>query len=174
MEAADRSRLRVLSSSPTAGAFTIEQRRSQEVVGAYDTRLPRTRALDQQLGRRVRREHGRERPSCDPYLIIKGGCMRARCVGEFRSLDAANRQIDLAEKHHSTTTAPRISDWGMAASPLIVGDAVVVASGGGNGKSVVAYNEEHRRAPLVRARRSASSVYRAHAGDAWRRRQILV
>ena len=57
-------------------------------------------------------------------------------TGELRALDDATGS-DLADQHPRATAARRNLDWGMAASPLVVDDTVVVLPGGPDGRSVV-------------------------------------
>src|SRR4029078_4827241 len=61
-------------------------------------------------------------------------------LGEFRSLDAATGAVVWRRNLLHEKAASNL-DWGMAASPLIVDDKVIVLPGGGGGKSVVAYNK---------------------------------
>ena len=59
--------------------------------------------------------------------------------GEFRALDDATGRV-LWRKNILEDNGAKNLQWGMAASPLVVGDTVVVLPGGSNGRSVVAYN----------------------------------
>ena len=60
-------------------------------------------------------------------------------TGELRALDEGSGRVlwrtNIIDENGATNL-----DWGMAASPLVVGDTVVVLPGGPNGHSVVAYN----------------------------------
>ena len=93
-------------------------------------------------------------------------------LGELRCLDAATGKLLWRRNILADNGAPNL-DWGMAASPLIVDDKVIVLPGGSPGRSVVAYAQGHRRAGLARARRRSG----LHVADARRRlparRQML-
>ncbi|HLM59112.1 MAG TPA: PQQ-binding-like beta-propeller repeat protein, partial [Pyrinomonadaceae bacterium] len=60
-------------------------------------------------------------------------------LGELRCLDARTGKLIWSKNILKENGASNIP-WGMAASPLVVDDKVVVIPGGPNGKSVVAYN----------------------------------
>jgi outer membrane protein assembly factor BamB len=60
-------------------------------------------------------------------------------AGEFRCLDAKTGKLIWNRNILSDNQAANLQ-WGMAASPLIVDDKVIVLPGGSSGKSVVAYN----------------------------------
>jgi len=120
-------------------AFTIEQRRSQEVIGAYDTATGRelwTSSWDGEFAESM----GGNGPRATP-TYHQGRLYALGALGEFRSLDAETGRLIWRKNILDDNSATNL-DWGMAASPLIVGDAVVVLPGGRNGKSVVAYNKD--------------------------------
>jgi outer membrane protein assembly factor BamB len=60
-------------------------------------------------------------------------------TGELRSLDEATGRVFWRTNILEDAGAPNLQ-WGMAASPLIVDDTVVVLPGGSGGRSVVAYS----------------------------------
>ena len=116
-------------------AFTIEQRGSEEVVAAYDVMTGRelwTHAWKRSFG--GSRGGPRATPAWHDGVVYALGA-----TGELRALaDADGRQIwrtDILEDADASNL-----DWGMAASPLVVDDAVVVHPGGSDGNSVVAYD----------------------------------
>lgn len=117
-------------------AFTIEQRADQEVVAAYDVRSGRELWTHSWSG--VFREGmGGDGPRATPTwhdgrLYALGG------TGELRALDAATGRRLWRTNILEDAGASNLQ-WGMAASPLIVDDNVIVLPGGG-GNSVVAYN----------------------------------
>jgi outer membrane protein assembly factor BamB len=118
-------------------AFTIEQRGSQEVVAAYDVATGRelwTNAWDALF----RESLGGDGPRATPTWA--GGVVYALgATGELRALDEATGRVawrtNILEDNGATNL-----DWGMAGSPLVVDDTIVVLPGGPDGRSVVAYN----------------------------------
>jgi outer membrane protein assembly factor BamB len=60
-------------------------------------------------------------------------------MGEFRALDAATGALEWRVNILDDNGAGNL-EWGMAGAPLVVGDTVIVAPGGPNGRSVVAYD----------------------------------
>jgi outer membrane protein assembly factor BamB len=118
-------------------AFTIEQRRQQEVVAAYDIDTGRelwTNAWDGEFVEAMGGDGPRATPTYHDGRVYALGAL-----GEFRCLDARTGSVLWRRNILSDAGASNIS-WGMAASPLIVDDTVVVLPGGSNGKSVAAYD----------------------------------
>ncbi len=120
-------------------AFTIEQRRGNEVVAAYDLRSGRElwthawQALFQE-------SMGGDGPRATP-VWHEGKLYALGAHGEFRCLDAATGKAIWSKNILSDNGASNIM-WGMANSPLIVDDKVIVTPGGRReGRSVVAYNK---------------------------------
>lgn len=118
-------------------AFTIEQRGDREVVAAYEVRTGRE-IWTQQWSGVFREMMGGDGPRATPtwhdgLVFALGGS------GELRALEAASgKQVwrtNILEDAGATNL-----QWGMAASPLVVGDTVVVLPGGPRGQSVVAYD----------------------------------
>jgi len=120
-------------------AFTIEQRRSQEVVAAYDMRTGRELWTSSWEGE-FAESMGGNGPRATP-TYHQGRLYALGALGEFRSLDAETGRLIWRKNILDENGATNL-EWGMAASPLIVGDTVVVLPGGRNGKSVVAYNKD--------------------------------
>jgi outer membrane protein assembly factor BamB len=118
-------------------AFTIEQRGPQEVVAAYDVRTGRelwttgwTATFRESMGG----DGPRATPAwADGRVFALGG------TGELRSLDEATGRVSWRTNILEDAGAHNLQ-WGMAASPLIVDDTVVVLPGGSGGGSVVAYS----------------------------------
>jgi outer membrane protein assembly factor BamB len=118
-------------------AFTIEQRGSQEVVAAYDVLTGRelwTNAWTATFSESMGGDGPRATPVwSDGRVYALGG------TGEFRCLDDATGRMAWRTNILEDANARNLS-WGMAASPLIVDDTVVVLPGGSGGQSVVAYD----------------------------------
>jgi len=119
-------------------AFTIEQRRSQEVVAAYNVETGRelwTHGWNAVFSPDNTGDGPRSTPTWDAGRIYALGA-----EGELRVLDAKTGKLVWQKNILSDNGAQNIQ-WGMAASPLIVDDKVVVLAGGTSGKGVVAYNK---------------------------------
>jgi outer membrane protein assembly factor BamB len=118
-------------------AFTIEQRGSQEVVAAYDVQTGRelwTTAWSALFHERMGGDGPRATPTwSDGRVYALGG------AGELRCLDEASGTTAWRTNILEDSGAENLQ-WGMAASPLIVDDTVVVLPGGPNGRSIVAYD----------------------------------
>lgn len=117
-------------------AFTIEQRRGQEVVAAYNVETGRelwTHAWDA-----LYTDSTGDGPRSTPTWH-EGRLYALGALGELRCLDARTGKL-IWSKNILKENGASNNQWGMAASPLVVDDKVVVIPGGGNGKSVVAYN----------------------------------
>jgi outer membrane protein assembly factor BamB len=119
-------------------AFTIEQRRAQEVVAAYEVISGRELwthgwpAFFQEV-------MGGDGPRATPVWDA-GRLYALGASGEFRVLEAASGKLVWSKNILADNGAQNIA-WGMANSPLIVGDNVIVTPGGPGGKSVVAYDK---------------------------------
>ena len=120
-------------------AFTIEQRGRQEIVAAYD--LVTGRELWTNGANAVFRESmGGDGPRATP-TFHEGRLYALGGTGELRALDATSGRVLWRTDILDDAGAENLQ-WGMSAAPLIVDNAVVVLPGGGNGKSVVAYDRE--------------------------------
>jgi len=120
-------------------AFTIEQRRSQEVVAAYDLETGRelwTNSWDADF----REPMGGDGPRATPTWH-EGRLYALGAVGELRCLDARTGKLVWNRNILSDAQTGNVQ-WGMSAAPLVVDDKVIVLPGGRPGKSVVAYNKE--------------------------------
>ena len=127
-------------------AYTIEQRRGQEVATAYDV----------ETGREVWRQAWnaeftdstgdgpRATPTWDQGRIYALGA-----TGELRCLDARTGAVIWGKNILRENGASNLP-WAMAASPLVVDDKVIVLPGGTAGSSVVAYNK-NSGAPVWKA-----------------------
>jgi outer membrane protein assembly factor BamB len=151
-------------------AFTIEQRGAQEVLAAYAV----TTGLELWTSAwtaEFRETMGGDGPRATPTWS-DGRVYALGATGELRAVDeVAGRllwRINILEDNR----APNL-DWGMAASPLIVGDSVIVLPGGSNGRSVVAYDRltGQRRWSVLDDRQSYASPMLVTLGGI---RQLLV
>jgi outer membrane protein assembly factor BamB len=118
-------------------AYTIEQRRSQEVVAAYD--INNGHELWTQKWNAQFTESTGDGPRATPTWD-QGRIYALGATGELRALDAGSGSV-IWGKNILNDNAAKNLQWAMAASPLIVDDKVIVLPGGANGKSVVAYNK---------------------------------
>jgi outer membrane protein assembly factor BamB len=118
-------------------AFTMEQRGRREVAAAYD--LVTGRELWTSAWNALFQENGdgpRATPTWhDGRLYVLGA------TGEFRALDGGTGRT-LWRTDILADAGARNIDFGMAASPLVVDNTVVVLPGGANGQSVVAYDRQ--------------------------------
>jgi hypothetical protein len=118
-------------------AYTIEQRRGQEVVAAYH--IENGRELWTHGWNAEFRESTGDGPRATPTWD-SGRLYALGATGELRCLDAKTGR-PLWSKNILGDNGASNLQWGMAASPLIVDDKVVVLPGGTSGKSVVAYHK---------------------------------
>jgi len=119
-------------------AFTIEQRRDREVVAAYDIDTGRE-LWTNSWAADFRESMGGDGPRATPTWH-EGRLYAQGAVGELRCLEAATGKVVWSKNILADNGASNLS-WGMAASPLIVDEKVVVQPGGSGGKSVVAYHK---------------------------------
>jgi outer membrane protein assembly factor BamB len=119
-------------------AYTIEQRRAQEVVAAYSVENGRelwTRAWSGDFNPDDTGEGPRSTPTWDDGRLYALGA-----EGELECLDAKTGKPIWQKNILSDNGASNLS-WGTAESPLVVDDKVVVMPGGSSGKGFVAYNK---------------------------------
>jgi outer membrane protein assembly factor BamB len=119
-------------------AFTIEQRRRQEVVAAYDVETGRELWTNGWEGEFVEAMGG-DGPRATP-TFHEGRVYALGALGELRCLDAATGAVVWRRNILEDNAAANV-DWGMSGAPLIVDDKVIVLPGGPAGKSVVAYDK---------------------------------
>ena len=120
-------------------AFTIEQRGPQEVVAAYDVATGRELWANGWKAE-FREMMGGDGPRATPTWA-DGRVYALGAQGELRSIDDANGRTVWRTNILDDTGAKNLQ-WGMAASPLIVDNTVVVLPGGSSSQSIVAYNRE--------------------------------
>jgi outer membrane protein assembly factor BamB len=123
-------------------AFTIEQRGAQEVAVAYDVLTGRelwTSAWDAAFISNMGGPGPRATPAFhDGTLFVLGA------AGELRALDASSGKVRWRTNILDDADAGNM-DFGLAASPLIVGNTVITVPGGGNGRTIVAYDRDSGR-----------------------------
>jgi outer membrane protein assembly factor BamB len=119
-------------------AFTLEQRRDDEVLVAYDLENGRelwTNGWPAKFSEYHSDEGPRSTPAYDDGKVYALGA-----TGEFRCVNATNGQIiwgtNIMTENHAA-----LPDYGLAASPLIVGDKVILQPDAYHGKSVVCYDK---------------------------------
>ena len=123
-------------------AFTIEQRGDQEVAVAYDVLTGRelwTNGWDAAFISNA----GGPGPRATP-AFHEGTLFVLGATGELRALDASNGKVRWRTNILDDADTGNL-DFGIAASPLIVGNTVVTAPGGGDGRAIVAYDRASGR-----------------------------
>ena len=118
-------------------AFTIEQRGAKEVVAAYDVGTGRelwTNTWETEFRESMGGDGPRATPTWSDGRIYALGA-----IGELRALDAASGQVRWRTNILNDAGASNLT-WGMAAAPLVVGNALIVLPGGAAGASVLAYD----------------------------------
>lgn len=119
-------------------AYTIEQRREEEAVTAYDIQTGRelwATAYPADFDESMGGEGPRATPSFDEGKLYSQGAM-----GDLLCLDAATGKV-IWKVNILTDNRADVLRWGTASSPLIVNDKVIVEAGGRRGGSVVAYDK---------------------------------
>src|SRR6185295_5217531 len=150
-------------------AYTIEQRRRQEGVAAYDVNTGRELWL-QAWNAEYTDSTGdgpRTTPTWDDGRLYALGA-----TGERRCLDAKTGAVSWGKNILSDNQAENLP-WAMAASPLVVDDKVIVLPGGTSGKSVVAYNKLNG-APVWKSQNDRQAYVSPMLVTLAGRRQILV
>ncbi len=115
-------------------AFTLEQRRDNEVVAAYDLETGRE-LWTNSWSAKFTEYHSDEGPRTTP-AYSDGKVYALGATGEFRCLDATNGNLIwgtniMTEMHAS------LPDYGLAASPLIVDDKIILQPDAYHGNSVI-------------------------------------
>ena len=119
-------------------AYTIEQRREQEVVAAYQVATGReqwTNSWPAHFSESMGGDGPRTTPIFDDGRVYALGG-----EGELRVLEAATGKIVWNKNILADNDASNLV-WAQSASPLIVDGKVIVLPGGTAGKSVVAYDK---------------------------------
>jgi outer membrane protein assembly factor BamB len=150
-------------------AYTIEQRRRQEVVAAYD--VSNGREIWKQAWNAEYTDTTGDGPRATPTWD-DGRIYALGATGELRCLDAKTGGVVWGKNILSENGASNLS-WAMAASPLIVDDKVIVLPGGTANKSVVAYNKM-TGAPVWKSQTDAQAYVSPMLVTLAGRRQIIV
>jgi outer membrane protein assembly factor BamB len=119
-------------------AFTIEQRRDEEVVAAYDFETGRelwTNSWNAHFSESMGGPGPRATPTWHEGRLYALGA-----EGEFRCFEADTGELIWRKNILADNGADNLQ-WAMAASPLVIDDKVIVLPGGRNGRSVVAYHK---------------------------------
>ncbi len=119
-------------------AYTIEQRRAQETVTAYDVQTGRE-IWTNSWNAEFRESMGGDGPRATP-TYHEGKVYALGATGEFRAIDAKTGKTLWGKNILSEAGASNLQ-WAMSAAPLVVDDKVIVQPGGKNNSSVVAYNK---------------------------------
>jgi len=117
--------------------FTIEQRGSDEVAAAYDVLTGRELWTNAWNATFIENQGGAG-PRATP-AFQDGTLFALGARGELRALDASTGTLRWRTNILEDANAGNLI-WGMSASPLVVGNTVVTVPGGGNGRSIVAYD----------------------------------
>jgi outer membrane protein assembly factor BamB len=150
-------------------AYTIEQRRGQEVVAAYD--VGTGRELWKQAWNAEYNDSTGDGPRSTPTWD-QGRVYALGATGELRCIDANTGSV-IWGKNILTDNQAENLQWAQAASPLIVDDKVIVLPGGTSGKSVVAYNKM-TGAPVWRVQNDRQAYVSPMLVELAGRRQIVV
>lgn len=150
-------------------AYTIEQRRNQEVVAAYD--LNNGHELWTQKWNAEYTDSTGDGPRATPTWD-QGRIYALGATGELRCLDGNSGSVIWGKNILSDNQAKNLQ-WAMAAAPLIVDDKVIVLPGGTSGKSVVAYNKT-TGAPVWRVLSDTQAYVSPMLVELAGRRQIVV
>ncbi len=118
-------------------AFTIEQRRNEEVVAAYDADTG-TELWTHAWPAHFRETMGGPGPRATPTWH-DGRLYALGATGRFVCLEAASGAV-VWERDILDDAGARNLPWAMSGAPLVVDDLVVVQPGGTRGWSVAAYD----------------------------------
>src|SRR5262249_41590860 len=151
-------------------AFTIEQRREKEALVAYDVKTGAELWVYAWPG--VFRDfYSEDGPRATP-AISDGKVYALGALGTLTCVDASNGksiwQHEIVAENHGN-----VPSYGIAASPLILEEKLIVLSGAGNGRSVLCFDKASGKvlwSALDDLTGYASPCLAAFAGD----KQIIV
>ncbi len=124
-------------------AFTIEQRGGQEVAVAYDVLTGRELWTNAWEAVFISSSGGGPGPRATP-AFHDGTLFVLGATGELRAIEASSGTVRWRANILDDAGAVN-RDFGIAASPLIVGNTVITVAGGGGGRSLVAYDRASGR-----------------------------
>jgi outer membrane protein assembly factor BamB len=151
-------------------AFTIEQRRDREVVAAYDLKSGRELWVDSWPAF-FQETMGGDGPRATPTWH-EGNVYALGATGVFRCLDAATGRVVWGRNILEDAGAENLP-WGMAASPLVVDEKVIVLPGGRRNNSVAAYDK--RTGELIWTAQNDKQAYVSPAlANLAEKRQLIV
>jgi outer membrane protein assembly factor BamB len=119
-------------------AFTIEQRRQEEVVAAYEAATGRelwTNGWNAEFQEPLGGDGPRATPAWNEGKLYALGAL-----GELRCLEAISGKVLWRTNTLDENRAPVLT-YGISASPLVYEDKLIIAAGGPRGHSVVAYDK---------------------------------
>jgi outer membrane protein assembly factor BamB len=119
-------------------AFTIEQRREQEVVVAYEVETGRevwTHGWNAHFSESM----GGDGPRATP-VYAEGRIFALGAEGELHCLEAQRGEL-VWSKNILTENGARVPTYGVSASPLVLNHQLIVLSGARRGKSVLSYDK---------------------------------
>lgn len=119
--------------------FTIEQRRSKEVVAAYGL-LSGRQMWEHSWGARFSESMGGDGPRATPTWH-DGHLYALGANGHLARLSASDGKV-VWERNILQDAAAENLTWGMSAAPLVTHGLVITLPGGRGGKSIVAYDQE--------------------------------
>ena len=149
-------------------AYTIEQRRRQEVATAYQVETGRelwATAWNAEYTDTTG-DGPRATPTWDEGRVYALGA-----TGELRCLDAKTGRLVWSKNILKDNDAENIQ-WAVSASPLVVDDKVVVMAGGTSGKAIVAYHKA-TGAPVWKSQNDRASYTSPMLVTLGGKRQIL-
>ena len=151
-------------------AFTLEQRREEEAVTAYDLETGRE-CWAHRYPAHFDESMGGDGPRATP-TYHEGKIYSLGAEGDLICLDARDGKLlwkrNILADNHAINLY-----YGMAASPLIVDEKVIVQPGGTNGQSVAAYHKE-TGAPLWKSLDDPAAYSSPMLVELAGRRQLLI
>jgi outer membrane protein assembly factor BamB len=123
-------------------AFTIEQRLGDEVLVAYDIETG-GELWTNGWAAKFAEYHSDEGPRTTP-AYDDGNIYALGATGEFRCVNAATG-VTVWSTNIMTENKAALPDYGLAASPLIVDEKIILQPDAYNGKSVICYDKRNGR-----------------------------
>lgn len=117
-------------------AFTLEQRRDQEVAVAYDTETGQER-WTQSWQAQFKEYYSEEGPRTTP-AYGSGRVYTLGALGELRCMDASSGSV-IWSRNVLTENQARPPGYGLSASPLLADGQLIVFCGAGKGKSILSF-----------------------------------